>query len=137
MSIYDQLIVDYNKNFPKYITTYKEDYNANNGEDTEALKNARKTLDDLISNMFGTINDLENDINDINKELDLQLTDINDTTKLNKSLTINVNKLDSDANGALELIDNSKEMYKKQYIINIAILVAFLIMGYYIYTLFL
>jgi len=77
----------------------------------------------LNTNVFVLTNDVEKNIDDLNSKITELDNKIIDQKSINKDLKTRFANLNGTNNGAYELNDDTKELYKIQYISNITIVV--------------
>lgn len=103
---------------------------------TSIYGTAESNLHSIISDLFITTNNIQQQINGKNtilSTLDKNITDeITKQTTLNEKLT----QIEGNNNGAAEMIDNTLETYKSQYTSNILIILGIFLTLWVLFTIF-
>ena len=103
---------------------------------TSIYGTAESNLHSIISDLFITTNNIQQQINGKNTILSTLDKNINDEiakqTKLNEKLT----QIEGNNNGAAEMIDNTLETYKSQYTSNILIILGIFLTLWVLFTIF-
>ena len=103
---------------------------------TSIYGTAESNLQSIISDLFITTNNIQQQINGKNTILSTLDKNINDEiakqTKLNEKLT----QIEGNNNGAAEMIDNTLETYKSQYTSNILIILGIFLTLWVLFTIF-
>ena len=97
---------------------------------------SKKNLDDQNAEMFDTANILRNNITKLHNEIAIKNNQIGLSTNANNSTAKALTNLDSTNNSSQILIDNSKEMYKDQYINNVTKVLGIFIIIYLFFKVF-
>ena len=124
------LIEDFNNSFVLFFSN--SEYN----EYRQLYATSKKNLDDQNASMYDTINKLHNNIAMLHKDIGVKNTQIGVSTTANNSTATALTNLDSTNNSSQVLIDNSKEMYKDQYINNITKVLGIFIIIYLFFKVF-
>ena len=138
---YKQLIQTYKDKQPILIEKFIEAYVLYNKDNTyneylQTYKTSKQNLDNQNAEMFSTINTLENNINKLNMEIQSMDTTITSSLGANTNIAKKIINLDSINNSSQILIDNSKEMYKDQYINNITQILGICLLSYFLFSIF-
>ena len=86
--------------------------------------------------MYDNINILHNNINKLHNEIAIKNKQIGVSTNANNATAKALTNLDSTNNSSQILIDNSKEMYKDQYINNVTKVIGIFILIYFFFNVF-
>lgn len=97
---------------------------------------SKKNLDDQNAKMYDNINILRNNINKLHNEIAIKNKQIGVSTNANNATAKALTNLDSTNNSSQILIDNSKEMYKDQYINNVTKVIGIFILIYFFFNVF-
>ena len=97
---------------------------------------SKKNLDDQNAEMFDTANILRNNINKLHNEIAIKNNQIGLSTNANNATAKALTNLDSTNNSSQILIDNSKEIYKEQYINNVTKVLGIFIIIYLFFKIF-
>jgi len=124
------LIEDFNNSFVLFFSN--SEYN----EYRQLYATSKKNLDDQNASMYDTINKLHNNIAKLHKDIAVKNTQIGVSTTANNATAKALTNLDSTNNSSQVLIDNSKEMYKDQYINNITKVLGIFIIIYLFFKVF-
>lgn len=128
-------LVTYSEQIVSILDDYKKSYiyyntNPDNQDYAKMFSIDSGNLTALNKNLFVTTNDIQKDIDELNKkisELDKRLVK---EKALNGELLSKLQQLEGKGNGSQVMNSNSKEMYEKQYISNWNIFIGiFIIIG--------
>jgi regulator of replication initiation timing len=97
---------------------------------------SKQNLDDQNAEMYSTVNELQNNINSLHKDIGVKNNHIGVSMNANNATAIALTNLDSTNNSSQVLIDNSKELYKDQYINNITKVLGIFIIIYLFFKVF-
>jgi len=97
---------------------------------------SKKNLDDQNAEMYSTVNELQNNITSLHKDIGVKNNQIGVSMGENNATAVALTNLDSTNNSSQVLIDNSKEMYKDQYINNITKVLGIFIIIYLFFKVF-
>ena len=97
---------------------------------------SQKNLDDQNAEMYDNANILRNNITKLHNEIAIKNNQIGASTNANNATAKALTNLDSTNNSAQILIDNSKEMYKDQYINNVTKVLGIFIIIYLFFNVF-
>ena len=125
--IYDKLNI-YSEQFPSVLDDFKKSYiiynkNPDYDEYSQIYTKNKGALHSLNTNVFVLTNDVQKNIDDLNSKITELDNKIIDQKSINKDLKTRFANLNGTNNGAYELNDDTKELYKIQYISNITIVV--------------
>lgn len=113
--------------FKKYYVYFNKNPEVNEFQNYYA--NSKGQLQTMNRNMFLMTNNIEKNIEILNKKVLLLSIKLNNEKKLNKNMTDLINNLENTQNGSEILIDDSKTKYNIQYYKNIEIFIGILIIG--------
>ena len=113
--------------FKKYYVYFNKNPEVN--EYQNYYTNSKSQLQTMNRDMFLTTNNIEKNIDILNKNLVLLSAKLNNEKKLNKKMSELMNNLENTQNGSEILIDDSKTKYNIQYYKNIELFIGILIMG--------
>lgn len=138
---YVQLIQTYKDKQSILIEKFIEAYVLYNKDTTyneyiQTYKTSKQNLDNQNAEMFATINTLENNITKLNGEIQRMDTTITSSLGANNNIAKKISNLDSSNNSSQILIDNSKDLYKDQYINNISQILGICLLSYFIFSIF-
>ena len=138
---YIQLIQTYKDKQPGLISNFISAYVLYNKDKTyneylQTYKTSKQNLDNQNAEMFASINTLETNINKLNMEIQSMDTTITSSLGANTQIAKKISNLDSSNNSSQILIDNSKELYKDQYINNISQLLGICLLSFFIFSIF-
>ena len=86
--------------------------------------------------MYDTINKLHNNIAKLHNDIGVKNTQIKVSTVANNATAVALSNLDSTNNSSQILIDNSKEIYKDQYVNNVTKVLGIFIIIYLFFKIF-
>lgn len=121
-------------NFKDAFVLFHKDTTYN--EYQQGYMTSKKNLDDQNAEMYSTVNELYNNINSLHKDIGVKNDQIGVSITANNATAIALTNLDSTNNSSQVLIDNSKELYKDQYINNITKVVGIFIIIYLFFKVF-
>ena len=138
---YSAKIQVYTEQFPIILDNFKTAYINHNKtpeyeEYTQLYDTNKAALNTVNGQLFSTINDIQKNIDILNKNTmatDTKLMSLKDN---NKKLVQKMTQIRGSNNGAKEMINNSKELYKTQYTINVSIFVGILLICIMMYHIF-
>lgn len=121
---YENILKQYIDKQAGLIENFKTSYVLFNKDNTyneyqQLYSTSKKNLDDNSASMFTTINELQNNINKLEKNISLITGQINTNLTNNIKMGDTLDSSEGTNNSAKIMIDNSKELYKDQYINNI------------------
>ena len=127
-STYEELIKQYKskqdgliKEFIKSYVLYNKDTTYN--EYLQTYNTSKANLDSQNADMFSTINDLQSNINILNTKIQSMDTTITSSLVANTEIATSLTNFNGLNNSSQILIDNSKEMYKDQFINNFSLII--------------
>jgi predicted RND superfamily exporter protein len=97
---------------------------------------SKKNLDDQNAEMYDNVNILRNNINKLHNKIAVKNDQIGVSAVANNATAVALTNLDSTNNSSQILIDNSKEMYKDQYINNVTKVLGIFIIIYLFFKVF-
>ena len=124
------LIEDFNNSFVLFF--FNSEYN----EYRQLYATSKKNLDDQNASMYDTINKLHNNIAKLHNDIGVKNTQIKVSTVANNATAVALTNLDSTNNSSQILIDNSKEIYKDQYVNNVTKVLGIFIIIYLFFKIF-
>jgi hypothetical protein len=138
---YSSKIQVYAEQFPAILDNFKTAYiNHNKTPDYEEygqIYNSNKSaLNTVNGQLFSTINDIQKNIDTMNKNtlsMDSKLTLLKDN---NTKLVQKMAQIRGSNNGSNEMMNNSKELYNTQYRINVSIFVGIILIFIMMYHIF-
>jgi hypothetical protein len=90
----------------------------NNQEYQQQYQNIVNNLGSVMSKMFSVSNDIQINVNNINKKLLEYDVLIREEKKINKDLKINLGIVENKNNASYEMITDYKDIYEKRYLRN-------------------
>lgn len=121
--------------FKKSYVTYKS--NPDISEYKANFSNQEAAVNSVNKDLFILTNDIENNINIINSKIVDLNAKIEEQRKLHESLLFHYQQSEGFGEGSKIMIDNTKELYKKQYISNFDLLFGLHILMIAMYFIFL
>ena len=103
---------------------------------TSIYGTAESNLHSIISDLFITTNNIQNQINDKNTILSRLANQIDDEIIKQTTLNEKLKQIEGNNNGAAEMIDNTLETYKSQYTSNILIILGIFLTLWLLFTIF-
>jgi predicted RND superfamily exporter protein len=97
---------------------------------------SKQNLDDQNAEMYSTVNELHNNITSLHKDIGVKNNQIGVSMSANNASAVALNNLDGINNSSQLLIDNSKELYKDQYINNVTKVLGIFIIIYLFFKVF-
>ena len=97
---------------------------------------SKKNLDDQNAEMYDNVNILRNNINKLHNKIAVKNDQIRVSMSANNASAVALNNLDGINNSSQVLIDNSKELYKDQYINNVTKVLGIFIIIYLFFKVF-
>jgi predicted RND superfamily exporter protein len=97
---------------------------------------SKQNLDDQNAEMYSTVNELHNNITSLHKDIGVKNNQIGVSMSANNASAVALNNLDGINNSSQVLIDNSKELYKDQYINNVTKVLGIFIIIYLFFKVF-
>lgn len=97
---------------------------------------SKQNLDDQNAEMYSTVNELHNNITSLHKDIGVKNNQIGVSVGENNATAVALTNLDSTNNSSQVLIDNSKELYKDQYINNVTKVLGIFIIIYLFFKVF-
>ena len=97
---------------------------------------SKQNLDDQNAEMYSTVNELHNNITSLHKDIGVKNNQIRVSMSANNASAVALNNLDGINNSSQVLIDNSKELYKDQYINNVTKVLGIFIIIYLFFKVF-
>ena len=107
-----------------------------NQEYQQQFQNIRNNLNQVESKLFSIANEIQVNINNINKLLFAFIKDIEKEKDTNHTLKKKLGIMENENNAATKLIDNYKEMYEHKYLSNWALGLSTLLCVYTISKIF-
>jgi len=92
--------------------------NPNNQEYQQQYQNTVNNLDSVMSKMFSVSNDIQGNVNNINKTLVQYDILIKEEKKVNSDLKVKLGIVENKNNAAYEMITDYKDIYDKRYLRN-------------------
>ena len=135
---FNELIKTYTNQQPGLISNFISSYvlyhtDTTYNEYLQTYQTSKKNLDNQNAAMFGTINDLQNNIDKLNIQILQQNKTLGTNLQTNTTTANKLNSINGRNNSAKILIDNSKEIYKEQYIDNISKVIGIFIILLFFY----
>ena len=103
---------------------------------TSIYGTAESNLQSIISDLFITTNNIQQQINGKNTVLSTLDKNINDEISKQTTLNEKLTQIEGNNNGAAEMIDNTLETYKSQYTSNILIILGIFLTLWVLFTIF-
>ena len=113
--------------FKKYYVYYNKNPEVN--EFQNYYVNSKGQLQTMSRNIFLTSNDIDKNIEILDKQMSVISVQLDDEKKLNKKMMELIANLENTQNGSEILIDDSKSKYNEQYTKNWEIFIGILILG--------
>ena len=140
-SKYQELIKTYINKQPILIENFISAYVLYNKDNTyneylQTYTTSKQNLDTQNAEMFSIINKLQNNINELNIIISKLDNNIHKNLGSNTIMAKKLYSLDGINNSSQLLIDNSKEMYKDQYINNITKVIGIFILFFLFFIFF-
>jgi len=120
--------------FKKYYIYYNKNPEVN--EFQNYYFNSKGQLQIMSKDLFLTTNNIDKNIDSLDKQMSAMSSQLNDEKKLNKEMMELIANLENTQNGSEILIDDSKTNYNEQYIKNCEIFVGILFVSILIGKLF-
>jgi hypothetical protein len=138
---YSTKIQTYTEQFPLVLSDFEPAYvNHNKNPEYQAYTDTYNTYKESINTingqLFSVTNGIQKNIDDLNKSLLTLDGKLSSEKSKNASLTQKLAQIRASDNGSAEMIDNSKDLYKSQYIINVTIFIGILAMCIMMYRIF-
>jgi hypothetical protein len=121
-------------NFKDAFVLFHKDTSYN--EYQQGYMTSKKNLDDQNAEMYSIVNELQNNINSLHKDIGVKNNQIGVSMGENNATAVALTNLDSTNNSSQVLIDNSKELYKDQYINNVTKVLGIFIIIYLFFKVF-
>ena len=103
---------------------------------TSIYGTAESNLQSIISDLFITTNNIQQQINGKNTVLSTLDKNINDEISKQTTLNEKLTQIEGNTNGSAEMIDNTLETYKSQYTSNILIIIGIFLTLWLLFTIF-
>ena len=103
---------------------------------TSIYGTSESNLHGIISDLFITTNNIQNQINDKNTILSTLATQIDGAIIKQTILNEKLKQIEGNNNGAAEMMDNTLETYKSQYTSNILIILGIFLTLWLLFTIF-
>ena len=130
---FNDLIKTYHDKQPGLIDDFIKSYVLYNKDNTyneylQTYTTSKENLDNQNAAMFATINDLQNNIDELNAQIVQQNKTLGTNLQQNTTTSNKLTNLNGTNKSAKILIENSKELYKLQYIDNISKVIGIIIL---------
>jgi TolA-binding protein len=138
---YTNVLITYLKQFPHALTDFKQSYifynNVPSNSEYETIFNQNKSIIEKVNaDLFVTTNQIEKSIQDLNSNINSLNSTIQDQKETSQELLSLYNNLSGNQDGKYTLINNTKDLYKFQYITNVNMIVGICILSYMLYSVF-
>lgn len=138
---YSTKIQTYTEQFPLVLSDFKTAYvNHHKNPEYEAYTDTYNTYNESINTingqLFSVTNGIQKNIDDLNKSLHTLDEKLSTEKSTNTSLIQKLSQIRASNNGSAEMVDNSKDLYKSQYIINVTIFIGILVICIMMYRIF-
>jgi len=125
---FEETVNTYSQQFSSILDDFKKAYvlhnmSPDNNEYQNNYNNKKGQLDSIFSKLFVTTNNIQTEIEKLNKEIGIIDKKIQSEKAMNQKLTKGMSQIITSDNGSSKLIDETTDMYKIQYISNIMIIV--------------
>jgi hypothetical protein len=138
---YTNAIITYLEQFPHALTDFKQSYifynNVPSNSEYETIFNQNKSVIEKINaDLFVTTNQIEKSIQTLNTNINNANAIIENQKETSQELLSLYNSLTGNQDGKYTLINNTKDLYKFQYITNVNMIVGICILSYMLYSVF-
>jgi hypothetical protein len=140
-SKYIELIAKFKEQHQGLIDNFKDAFvlfhkDTTYNEYQQGYMTSKQNLDDQNAEMYSTVNELQNNIVSLHKDIGVKNSQIGVSAVENSDTAVALTNLDGTNNSSQVLIDNSKELYKDQYINNITKIFGIFIIIYLFFKVF-
>ena len=138
---YNEKSETYITQFYSFLDEYKASFvlyhkNPNNQEYRRIFSHNSYILDSINKNLYVLTNDIQKETDVINTKVNNLDKNIKREKQINEDLLFKLQQIKGNDNGALIMNDNSKELYKHQYILNWTMFLGIFFIAYGIYKVF-
>ena len=122
------------EDFKKYYVFFNKNPEVN--EYQQFYLNSKTQLQNLNRDIFNTTNDIEKDIENLNRVMSGLNIKLSNEKELSGELTKLMNNLNNTGNGAYTMLEDTSEIYKKQYYKNIELVMGIALISYMLVNVF-